>query len=333
MTDTGFHKTVSSNRARDCAPTGDNGRDSYIRHIISLVTIHSDRKARYNYGKGKSPGTISIYQYDNYSDAKKSINGKLLGTWNASGRGDGNAPDKVFYWDIFPNVVFRSGYYYELVDSDMATVSYNYENNSPVYRLYGYAITGPAVGKVSDWAKDEVQEAVNKGLLPDCLYGADMTQPITRAEFAAVAVKLYEYYTGKSASMPSSNPFRDTSDAEVQKAYNLGITNGYGNSYTFAPNVVLNRETCATMLSRVYKKVFISGWTIERDSKYSLTSDNFSRYADNSDISDWAWNSVYFMSLKGVIYGVGNNRFAPKQTAYREQALIIALRMANNLVS
>ena len=48
----------------------------------------------------------------------------------------------------------------------------------------------PASG--SEWANEELEKADAMGLIPDCLEGEDLTQPITRAEFAAVAVKVYE---------------------------------------------------------------------------------------------------------------------------------------------
>ena len=55
-------------------------------------------------------------------------------------------------------------------------------------------------------------------------------------------------------------------------------------------------------------------------------------------ISGWARDSVYFMAANKIINGVGNNKFAPKNTttaeeavgyanATREQALAIAVRM------
>jgi hypothetical protein len=44
----------------------------------------------------------------------------------------------------------------------------------------------------SDWATAELEKADELGLIPDSLKNADLTKPITRAEFAAVSVKVYE---------------------------------------------------------------------------------------------------------------------------------------------
>ena len=54
-------------------------------------------------------------------------------------------------------------------------------------------------------------------------------------------------------------------------------------------------------------------------------------FADDTDISDWAKESIYFMVANGIINGVGNNKFAPKNVTSREQALLIAVRVVENL--
>ena len=96
------------------------------------------------------------------------------------------------------------------------------------------------------------------------------------------------------------------------------------------------------MLTRTFKRATMNGWTIQNDAQFTLTYDKPSAFADDKDISDWAKDSVYFMAANGIINGVGNNKFAPKNVtsadeangyanATREQALIIAVRMVENL--
>ncbi|MBR3836052.1 MAG: S-layer homology domain-containing protein [Clostridia bacterium] len=197
----------------------------------------------------------------------------------------------------------------------------------------------PASG--SDWASAELAQADALGLIPDVLVDADLTQDITRAEFAAVAVKVYEALSGTAAIPVINNPFTDTSDIEVLKAYNIGAVNGTS-ATTYDPDALLNREQAATMLTRVFKKVSLAGWTLATDSQFTLPYEKPALFADDADISDWAKDSVYFMVANGIINGVGNNKFAPKNVtsadeangyanATREQALIIAVRMVENL--
>ncbi|MBQ2888025.1 MAG: S-layer homology domain-containing protein, partial [Firmicutes bacterium] len=193
----------------------------------------------------------------------------------------------------------------------------------------------------SEWAVAELERAEELGLIPDCLEGEDLTQDITRAEFAAVAVKVYEALSGTPAIPIVNNPFTDTGDVEVLKAYNIGAVNGTS-ATTYEPNALLNREQAATMLTRVFKKVTMAGWTLATDSQFTLPYTKPAAFADDKDISDWAKDSVYFMSANGIVGGVGNGKFAPKNitteeqatgyaNATREQALLIAVRMVENL--
>ena len=199
----------------------------------------------------------------------------------------------------------------------------------------------PAWGNASDWATAELARADELGLIPDCLEGEDLTQDITRAEFAAVAVKVYEALSGTAAIPAVNNPFTDTSDVEVLKAYNIGAVNGTS-ATTYDPDALLNREQAATMLTRVFKKISLVGWTLQTDGQFTLPYTKPAAFADDKDISDWAKDSVYFMAANGIINGVGNNKFAPKNVtteeqatgyanATREQALLIAVRMVENL--
>ncbi|MCL2059268.1 MAG: S-layer homology domain-containing protein [Oscillospiraceae bacterium] len=201
---------------------------------------------------------------------------------------------------------------------------------------------GHAWSNASDWAIAELEKAESLGLIPDVLRGADMTRPITRAEFAAVSVKVYESLSGEAAAPAAPNPFTDTSDSEVLKAFNVGITAGTS-ATTFEPSLILNREQAATMLTRVYKRVALNGWTLAADANYPLPYTRQAPFADDADISDWARDSVYFMVSRGIIQGMGNNLFGPRNTtsaqeatnyasATREQALLISTRMVENLI-
>ena len=98
----------------------------------------------------------------------------------------------------------------------------------------------------------------------------------------------------------------------------------------------------ATMLTRVVKKVAHPNYTIETDANYPLDTSGVNRFADDGDISDYAYAAVYFMAKNGIINGMGNNLFAPKNTtsaqaaafyanATREQALLTSVRSLNNL--
>lgn len=193
----------------------------------------------------------------------------------------------------------------------------------------------------SEWAGIELEKAEELGLVPDILKNAVMTEPITRLEFAAVAVKVYENLSATKALPATVNPFTDCKDTEMLKAYNVGITDGTSKT-TFTPNGLLNREQAATMLTRVFKRSTIPGWSLTEDSDFPLNYSKPDAFNDDLRISGWAKDSVYFMAANKIVNGVGNNNFAPKNTtsaeearhyanATREQALAIAVRMVENL--
>lgn len=169
----------------------------------------------------------------------------------------------------------------------------------------------------SDWALSELDMALKKRLIPALLKEKDFTQNITREEFAAVAVKLYEKISNKKAMLPESNPFVDTNNEAVLKAYALGITTGTS-ATTFEPDFQITREQMATMMARVLNKFEINTNVNLYDAE---------KFGDHDLMSDWSMNAIYYMSQNGIIKGVERNHFDPTGKATREQALLISGRI------
>lgn len=199
----------------------------------------------------------------------------------------------------------------------------------------------------SEWFDDEVQgTAINKELFsqltPPELKNRDLTGPINRAEFAAVAVNLYEEMGGTVYDPETlTMPFTDVSSDAITKAYKIGITNGVSPT-KFNPYSRISRQDIAAMLTRVYKSLALDGWTLNGDGNYRLDASGVTPFADDKDISGYAKDSVYFMVKNGIIKGVSANTFAPRNTtsaqtaigyadATREQAIILAIRMFQKL--
>ena len=188
--------------------------------------------------------------------------------------------------------------------------------------LYGYiAIRGvqePVTAEVSSWAKELVDSAAANGLIADGL-GENYRVDITRAQFAAVTVKLYEAMSGETAPAAGESPFSDTADPAVLQAAALGFVGGVGDG-KFDPDATVTREQAAVMLSRVYTK--LGG---------EIPAVEATEFADNDAVGGYARDAVAFMSGKEIVGGVGDNKFDPKGSASIEQALVIALRMFENL--
>jgi len=172
--------------------------------------------------------------------------------------------------------------------------------------------------KASAWAEEELDKANKLDVIPEIFKKQDLTQNITRKEFAHVAVKLYEKLTGNKATAVANNPFKDTDDVEVLKAYNIGITQGTG-ADTFTPDALITREQMATMMTRALTKAGI-------DTKVDL--EKVTKFADDAEMHDWGKESIYYMSSIEIIKGIGNNTFNVLGNATREQALLISVRSA-----
>ena len=204
----------------------------------------------------------------------------------------------------------------------------------------------------SDWAKDEIEEAGEKGLIPNTLEGEDLTESIDRSEFAAIAVQLYQVWKNYDMNTPQSVPFRDIAGIEnedyVKKAYVLNITNGTSDT-SFSPYTDINREQLATMLARTVKKIKFADYTIDTDHEYYFGTWSVKKFDDDDLISDYAKDSVYFFFVCGVIKGTSTRPylFSPNDSntrgdaygavsnainafATREQAVIMSLRIFND---
>jgi hypothetical protein len=217
---------------------------------------------------------------------------------------------------------------YQQTDSDAYKLLYSKFSNVFSYNM-------PAWSNASAWATSELQKADDAGLIPDILQGADMTKPITREEFAELAVLLYEKTTGESSAPFSPNPFTDTVNTQVLKAFALGITTGTSTT-TFEPNLVINREQCATMLFRTIKA--IKGDL--NDASYPVS--DVADFPDQKDIDTWAVIGTKYMFKLGIVKGDSAGNFMPKAattaqqavgygTATREAAVLMSVRTYDNL--
>lgn len=169
----------------------------------------------------------------------------------------------------------------------------------------------------SGWAIPELEIANQRELIPEILDRRNYTEAITREEFASAMVKLYESLNGLKVGEYANNPFVDTDNEDIIKAYNLGITNGTSEN-TFSPNAKITRQEIATMMMRLVEAsgVYLGNTQV-------LVYDTFN---DDMQIADWARESVYYMNNKGIIKGKGNAMFAPLDNTSIEEAIALSVR-------
>ena len=175
------------------------------------------------------------------------------------------------------------------------------------------AFAAPNSDTPSDWAIEDVEETIRLGIHPT-LSGVGYRDAISRAEFCALGVTLFEHLTGTEIS--GREQFFDTGDINVQKMAFLGIVQGHGDG-TFDPDALLTREQAAIILTKLANAL---GCT--------LGSAPLS-FADKSEISSWALDFVASVTVQGIMLGVGGGRFDPKGSYTLEQSLITMLRVYN----
>lgn len=172
-----------------------------------------------------------------------------------------------------------------------------------------------ATSTPSSWATEEVNQAIEIGIVPESLTNKYQTS-ITRAEVCAIAVELYETITGEEITERAY--FSDTFDVNVQKMAGVGVVNGMENNL-FYPDNKLSREQAATILARL------------SDALGQPLSISMPTFNDNEQISSWATDSVGQIQSAGIMDGTGDNKFTPKGEYSVEQSVLTMLRLYNTM--
>ena len=168
------------------------------------------------------------------------------------------------------------------------------------------AINTTAYKGASAWAAAELDKAAEYGLITSRIKN-NMSAKVTREEFAEIALKLYEKYTGKTASQGSTG-FSDTTNPEVLKAANLGLVTGVG-SNRYAPAELVTREQMATILFRAMKVI---------NPAADYQTQGAAVFADDNKVESWAREGVYYC-YKVQIVRCGKtmaDRFDPTETPH-----------------
>lgn len=165
----------------------------------------------------------------------------------------------------------------------------------------------------SEWAAKDIDYALAVGITEngkDYLY----KENITREEFCELIYNLI-VLTSNEITAPITDSFTDTKNDKILMLNGLGIINGKS-ATEFAPNDYLTREEAATIIVRMVNKVFPMAAT-----------EMWFEYDDIKEVSEWASDSIQTISNLGFMNGVGNNRFAPKDTYTTEQAIVTLVRV------
>jgi hypothetical protein len=168
----------------------------------------------------------------------------------------------------------------------------------------------------SKWAASQVLDARAKGLIPQGLDGF-YTSDVSRAEFCAFAVNLYETVKGTEIELDDDSiPYGDTEDEYVLKAAKMGLAKGRdAEAGLFDPDSSVTRQETAIFLARLSS--MLTG----------LAETAAPSFADGDSISSWAADGVGAVQRQGIMNGKEGNRFDPLGTFSREQCIATMLRI------
>ncbi|MGM9551748.1 MAG: transporter substrate-binding domain-containing protein [Clostridia bacterium] len=194
----------------------------------------------------------------------------------------------------------NSAIIYEYVD--LKSVLTDSEANSSAITLFA-----------DEWAVEDVTFAYEVGIT-DINKEYAYQNKITREEFCEL---IYNFVTSlkREFTAPITNNFTDTENDKILMLNGLGIINGKSET-EFAPKDYLTREEAATIIVRMVNKIV----PMEK-------TEMWFEYDDADDISEWALDSVQTISNLGFMKGVGDNKFAPKDTYTTEQAIVTLVRV------
>jgi hypothetical protein len=142
---------------------------------------------------------------------------------------------------------------------------------------------------------------------------------VTRAQFTAMMYNLL--FAGEP--LPSTCEFTDVEGWAapfVQFAKNKGFISGIGDN-RFAPDAPLTREQAAAVFLNALK------------AKYQLSDLKDvlpSTFSDVNEIAPGFRQNIALAVRLGILSGVGDNRFAPKQTMTRAEAATMIVRFFEN---
>lgn len=170
------------------------------------------------------------------------------------------------------------------------------------------------------WGETEIRKMIDSGYV--CGYDdgkLHLKDEVTRAEFVTLIARALKYdltaYTGVFADVSVNDWF----SSYIQTVADNGIINGNGNE--FMPENSLTRQEMAKILVSIYEKSNVQKPVAEGNV-----------FADNDDISEWAFEYVDKAFRYGLMNGTGDNMFSPNSTVLREQAIVAVYRLLEHLV-
>jgi len=180
------------------------------------------------------------------------------------------------------------------------------------------ATPAPTRNMPSDWAVDEINEALANGIVPTSVTDSGWQNPTSRLAAAEAITLLIEKTSGKTIEQIAAergwdlttNHFADTNNQSVTFLKYAGITTGIGNN-RYDPSSNYTRAQIVTMIGRTAEAIF-----------------NMEVKGANPfiDVPDWAAPYVGYAAANGITQGIGADRFDSDGTLQNQHTAVFIYR-------
>ncbi|PKM73495.1 MAG: hypothetical protein CVU91_04190 [Firmicutes bacterium HGW-Firmicutes-16] len=172
------------------------------------------------------------------------------------------------------------------------------------------------------WAKDAINDMGSRMVVTGVGDGSyEPDRSITRAEFAAIAVRALGLQKSTTESSFGDVSATDWFNGYVDKATEYGIITGY-NATTYSPNDTITREQAMAILARAMK---LTGLSVSLTN--SEVSTLLASFTDGATISDYAKASVASCIKEGLVTGTSSTTISPKAYVTRAEVAVMVQRL------
>ncbi|MBO5060636.1 MAG: S-layer homology domain-containing protein [Clostridia bacterium] len=163
------------------------------------------------------------------------------------------------------------------------------------------------------WAESDITALKNAGILAGDGSGSFYpNRTVTREELVTMVVKAFGFEKSEDTAFEDVSPDAWYAN-NIAAAFSSGAISGISET-KFGVGMAITRQDLATILFRC------SGLNAIEEGK---------TFADEQEIDEYAKEAVSVLSSHGVISGMDENNFGPKQTATRAQVAVMLNRLLN----
>ncbi|WP_193556228.1 immunoglobulin-like domain-containing protein [Paenibacillus ginsengarvi] len=172
------------------------------------------------------------------------------------------------------------------------------------------------------WAKDAVNDMGSRMIVEgtgDGQFSPD--RDMTRAEFAAIAVRALGLRLEEGKSLFMDVRSSDWYDRAIRTASQYGLINGFEDG-SFRPDDKITREQAMTIVSKAMAVTKLPGKPGGQSASEAVRT-----FSDADTISNWALDGVADSVSAGIVAGTSSERLAPKAYVTRAEVAMMLQRL------